>query len=101
MANDEPKVWRFLEGIPKHELEDKLNEFSLQGYQVYRLDRIDLTITDVQVPMGATTGITVTTHTYDAVLFNPVLLSTRHAADMHKALKEAGVDVGPTSKTGS
>jgi hypothetical protein len=85
MANDEPKVWRFLEGISKSELEDKLNELSLQGYQVYRLDRIhELNVVS-----------------YDAVLFNPVLLSTRHAADMHKALKEAGVDVGPTSKTGS
>ena len=78
----QPKVWRVLQHVTKHELEDTLNEMSEDGYQVYRMDRLD-------------------SQYFDVVFFNPVLISTKQANDIQRALAKAGLDAGSTSKAGS
>lgn len=84
--NSEPNVWLFLGDVAKNELQATLNNMALQGYQVYRMDRIK--------ELGVIT--------YDIVMFNPVLMSTKQMEDMQAAFKKAGIDTSmPGTKPGA
>lgn len=91
---EEPKVWKFLQGVAAIELEDVLNKMSLAGYQVYRLDRVGTT-------EYADMGVKLVLPNYDVVMFNPVLLSSRHANALQQAMAKVGLDVGSASTAGS
>lgn len=92
------RVWRFIASVTTADLENVLNDMAKHGYQVYRMDRVEIKVSDA-IPLGAT-GWTHNVTAYDLILFNPVLMGTNHAIGMQQALMKAGLNVGPTSKTG-
>jgi len=76
---ESPKVWLFLE-VMRSELEVVLNAKAKDGYQVYRMDRINEN----------------RLVTYDVVFFNPVYMGTTQMEGMQAALRKAGLDIGKT-----